>query len=210
MISSFVFYNPHLAIIIFSLILVFVINLFYKFLINQEEAKQLKQRQKELKEEMKTYRKEGNAEKTTELFSEMMQLNNKMMKLTLKPMLASLIIIAIFLPMVASFFDITATFEDNHATIDLGGNVYEITRSEDTFEVTGPAEFECNKTCRQYLQNTEWNIRLDGNKIVFVRILVLLPFSLPLIGDDLGWLGCYIIISFILVMPIRKLLKINI
>ncbi len=39
--------------------------------------------------------------------------------------------------------------------------------------------------------------------------LINLPFSLPLIGSGLGWLGIYIISSIIFNIILRKLLKIN-
>lgn len=39
--------------------------------------------------------------------------------------------------------------------------------------------------------------------------LINLPFSLPLIGSGLGWLGTYIISSIIFNIIIRKILKLN-
>jgi|SRR3989344_797855 len=48
-----------------------------------------------------------------------------------------------------------------------------------------------------------------GNTFKTGETLIQLPFSIPLIGSSLGWLGTYIISSLIFSLILRKILKLN-
>ncbi len=48
-----------------------------------------------------------------------------------------------------------------------------------------------------------------GKKFPAGETLINLPFSLPLIGSSIGWLGTYIISSIIFSLIIRKILKLH-
>ena len=85
--------EPALAVTIFAIIILILINLCYRFLINQQEAKQLKERTKELNKQMKEERKQGNTERANELMKDVMTENSKLMRMTMKPMLVSFVII---------------------------------------------------------------------------------------------------------------------
>ena len=77
-------FQPVIAITIFAIIIIIIINIGYKFLVNQQEAKQIKDRIKELNETLKKEQKEGNTSKVTEIMSETMKENSKLMRLTMK------------------------------------------------------------------------------------------------------------------------------
>ena len=70
---------PMYAEIVLAAIIVFVITIFYKYLINQEEMKKIKADVKEYQKKIKEVQKED-PEKTKPMMAEMMKLTNKQMK----------------------------------------------------------------------------------------------------------------------------------
>ncbi|MCX6815948.1 MAG: EMC3/TMCO1 family protein, partial [Candidatus Aenigmarchaeota archaeon] len=91
-------YNPTIAIIIYAFLVLLLINIFYKILIKQQDAKQLKEKMNEINKQMKEEQKAGNKEKANQLVGEMMHANSTLMKMTMKPMIVSFIIVIILLP----------------------------------------------------------------------------------------------------------------
>lgn len=85
---DFVNWSPLVSILIFSLIITFLLSLFYKVLIDQKKFKELKERQKELQKKMKQTKE---AEKLAELQKELIQTSLESMRLTIKPMLIILL-----------------------------------------------------------------------------------------------------------------------
>jgi len=136
MVLEFVFgfllnFAPAFSVFIFSIIILVVINIFYKVLINQQHAKELKQRSKDLSREMKEAQKAGDKEKSKKLMSELLQQNNKMMKLTMKPMIVSLVVVIILLPSLSTFYgDKIVTVTDGKGSVMLSGVTYQIERAD--------------------------------------------------------------------------------
>ena len=93
--------NPTLAIFIYAAFVSFLITLPYKFLIDHQKVKEIKEKIKELSEKMKEEQKSGNKEKVNELLAESMKLNNELMRQTFKPMMLAFIIAIIFIPWLA-------------------------------------------------------------------------------------------------------------
>jgi len=100
-----------------------LINLFYRFLINQKEATRIKDRVKELGDEMK--KATGDKQRISSLYSDMMKEQGKLMKMSLKPMLISFVVVACFLPVINMFYgDMPSTTMNaglNVANVTLGG-----------------------------------------------------------------------------------------
>ncbi|MBU3905345.1 MAG: DUF106 domain-containing protein [Nanoarchaeota archaeon] len=82
---------------ILAISIVFVITLFYKYLVKQDDMKdirdQIKAKQKEAKEVQKT-----NPEQAQKMTSEILALTNKQMKMTFKPMLVSMMFVILLFP----------------------------------------------------------------------------------------------------------------
>lgn len=132
--------------ILVSALIIFFITLVYKFLINQNEAREIKEKVKEKQEKMKELQK-TNPEEAKRLMAEMLKLSNKQFRMTMKPMLASLIIfVVIVLPVLPNLFP---------------------------------------------------------------GVVVYLPFSLPYIDNDFGWLAWYILVSIPLNSIFRKILGVE-
>ena len=210
--------EPMIVIIIFSGIVLFIINLLQRLLVNQEEAKGIKEDVKELSKRMKEEQKQGNTEKANELMKEVMAKNSKMMSMTMKPMLVSFIVIILILPwMSGNYGDKIALLEDNKGEVNINDVVYSVERNGNEITINGE---NCDSPCVRGFDNKNWLVSYkesgcllffcNPERVEFARIIAFLPVTLPFFGDDLGWLGWYLIISIPMALIIRKLLKISV
>lgn len=199
-------FNPALSVVIFSVIILFVINIFYKILINQNDAKMIKQRVKEYNKEMKDAQNKKETERAKKIMHDMMQENSKLMKLTMKPMIVSLIIVVIFLPSMSAFYgDKIVALKDNSGSVKLFGVDYTVARDASTIRIN---DVSCSTPCTQKIGNYNYKITETGDTVKVAQIVATLPFALPFIGGTFGWLGWYIICSIPLVMMMRRFMKI--
>jgi len=95
--------KPFLAEIIISVIITFIITLFYRFLINQNKLREIKSKQKESQERIKELQK-TNPKEANDLLNSTMALSRHQLGLSMKPMLLTLIIVSIVLPWMAHAF----------------------------------------------------------------------------------------------------------
>ncbi len=215
MVLEFIF-NPllslqsALAVLIFSAIILIIMNVFYKILINQNAAKAIKDRQKDISKRIQTERKSGNTDKMNALMKESLQENSKLMRMTLKPMIISFIIVIIFLPWLNDVYgDRFGQMSDSRGTVRLNNADYAFTINNNDINVEGAATYngKCDAQCVAVSGNA-YEITREGGKVKFAPIVASLPFALPLLGYTAGWLGWYIVVSIPLVIIIRKLMKI--
>lgn len=199
-------YHPSVSVAIYAVIVLVLINIFYRLLINQGEARQLKEKVRELGKQMRAEQKAGNKEKANQLMSEMMQSNAKTMRMTMKPMIVSFIVVIIFLPVMNTFYsDASVQLQDGRGTLKIGGSEYAVERAGSEINVGG---LPCTPTCIMDVGQGTYEISAAGDTVHFSRIVTLLPVALPWVGTTLGWLGWYIIVSIPLAIVIRKLLRI--
>ena len=200
--------NPALFVLSFSIVLLFVINLGYRFLINQNEAKAVKARVKELQDQSKYVRRQGNHKMASQIMSDSFRESSKLTKMTLKPMLVSLAVVFVFLPWLSgSYGDQVTELKDNKGNITINSNLYQISVSDKTLTI---GNITCDSPCRKNIEGGLWNVNINSNKVEFARIVALLPVSLPVFADDVGWLGWYLIISIPVMILQRKLLQIHV
>ena len=211
MVLEFIFgfllnYPPAFSVFVFSIIILFVINIFYKILINQNDAKQTKERTKEISRQMKEAQKAGDKDKSKKLMGELMSQNSKMMRMTMKPMIVSLIVVIILLPSLATFYgDKIVTLTDNKGSVALDGTAYQVEKSGSTVKV---GENSCSMPCTTEIAGNDYRILPEGSNVKLAQIVAVTPFSIPFLGTSFGWLGWYIICSIPLVIIIRKAMKI--
>ncbi len=199
-----------LAVLIFSAVILVIINVFYKILINQRAAKAIKDRQKELSKKMQDERKAGHTDKMNALMKESLQENSKLMRMTLKPMIVSFIVVIIFLPWLQSVYgDRLGQANNDTGTIGLGNVNYTFTVNGGYASIAGSAEHKggCDAQCLR-IDGRSYEITREGGNTKFAPIVAIFPFALPLFGNTAGWLGWYILVSIPLVIIIRKLMKI--
>lgn len=221
-------FEPVLAVTVFAIIVLIMINLCYRFLINQQEAKQIKERTKELNRQMKEEQKHGNTQKVSELMKELMVENNKLMGKTMKPMLASFVIIILFFPWLhANYGDQTITMENNMANLTIAEEMYIAQVDGDKVDIiknsATVASFSASaseKDRRFALEDDNYVISYEQeggfifthpDQIKLAKVVAFLPngINLPLFGNEFGWLGWYLMVSIPFVMLIRKILKIS-
>lgn len=197
--------NPTVAISLIALIILIVINAFYRFLIDQNKAKQVKDRMQELSKEAKKHR--GDEAKSKELMKETMAEQNKLMKMNMKPMIASFVIVAILLPYMADLYkEHTITLSDSPSTFTISQKDYTLTKTADGVQISGDQTITCPPQCRFDIDGNVWKIRIEGNSAKLEIIAATLPEGLPLVGGwELGWIWWYIIVSIPLSLIIRAL-----
>lgn len=204
-------YDPVVAVTIFGILIVVIINIFYKILINQKEAKELKERVRLLNDEMKQARKAGEMEKYKQLTGDTMKENSKLMRMTMKPMLVSFIIVIIFLPWLAAphvYGDIFVPVDDNgFGNLTTSDNTYVIQKTNDNVKIE-QLNIDCSMPCVEEIEDFDWKVHEEDKKVKFARAIVTMPFPLPIFGSYLGWLGWYIIVSIPVMVIARKLMKI--
>lgn len=201
-------FDPAVSVFIFAIIMLIIINFFYRVLVKQDEAKRAKDNIKELSKKMKLEQKAGNLDKSKQYMKESMSENSKVMRMTMKPMLVSFVIVILFLPFLSLVYgDHLVALNNNTGNFTIDGKTYDIIKDGNNLNISNNI---CATPCVQKLDNINWKISEGNDNVKFARILVTLPIPLPIFGDYLGWLGWYILISIPLMIIIRKLLKINI
>ena len=87
-----------------SALVVFIVTLIYRFLVNQKELKEIKDKQRDYQSRMKELQK-TNPEEAKRTMTEMLSLSNKQLRMSMKPMFASLILfVVIVLPVLPGLY----------------------------------------------------------------------------------------------------------
>ena len=194
--------------ILVTAVIVFITTLAYRFLMNQNELRELKQKMREKQEEAKKLQ-GSNPEESKKVMAETLMLSNKQLRMTMKPMMLALILFFIFLPFVGEAYGDKVAAINNNTTgnITLDGTFYNFTTNNVTINLNN---ISCSLPCdEQIIGNYKWNILTEGNNTRFSRIVVLLPFSLPYFENDFGWLAWYFFTSVVLNFVFRKILGVE-
>jgi uncharacterized membrane protein (DUF106 family) len=200
-------FDPVVAVTIFAIIILVLINIFYKILIKQHEAKELKEKTKELNRQMKEAQKAGNKDESNKLLSEMMRENSRLMRMTMKPMIVSFIIVILLLPWPAGVYgDKFVKMENNAGELDFQGTKYQVQATDNKISIN-QVEL-CTMPCTEKIGSMLFEVNQESDNIKFAPVIALLPVSLPFVGNSLGWLGWYILTSIPLAVLIRKFMKI--
>lgn len=139
---------PAISELILAAIICFVITIFYKKMIDQNRALEIKKQIKDFQEKIKTAQKDKQTEEANRLMTQMLNLSSQQMKLMMKPMIPTMLFVILFFPWLSFVY--------------------------------------------------------AGKQVL------LLPVSLPLFGNDLGWFTWYIIVSIPLTMIFRKIMGVHV
>lgn len=212
--------TPLIIVGLVSLVMSFLLALSNKILVDQDKVKEIKAKLNGLKKKMNDAQKSGNQKEVQKYVSQMMKASQEQMRMNTKPMLMSFIIIIPVLGLLGGMYsDIPVNFDGNNTAFFNYQNLHlPVTKSMESgnliFQVNGESksmgnivrlngdDFEINKNCRFvffFCSEPEKEIKLS-------RIVVWLPFSFPFFGNNFGWLGWYILLSFPFTQLFRKLL----
>ncbi len=178
------------------------------FLMDMDKYEEVKTRRKDLNKKMKKAKKDNDPDATGEHMQEMMALQKDMFASQMKPMLVSMVIFFIVLPwMYVTFTPIvdltpqtdgtyTGTLEHNGYELDLT-----VVNQTDGEPVVVMDDTEYAVGDGVVMEDLTWSIRaisLENAQTIRLSAVILhLPFTLPLIGDTLGWFGTY----FLFILP---------
>jgi uncharacterized membrane protein (DUF106 family) len=210
-----------LVILIFSIVILLVINLLYRLLIDQDEIVEIKKRIKDLEKESKQFK--DDREKTKEYFSKIMDEQKKISKMSLKPMLVSFIVIIIFLPFLSTMYiDHPVAMQPMpNSTVSEGNvtltNTYFVLKDNNTINVLNYSDrslvTSCDESCLQEIDGKHWKIYSekvnDRDVVKFNDVVITSPVNIPIIGKELGWIWWYIILSIPLSILIKKLMGVK-
>ena len=213
-----------IIIIIVSALISLLSQLINKLLINEKRSDEGRARMKELQRKVKTVT-DIKSKEYTQIQDEILDINFKIMKQQMKPMIFT------FLPYIFVFYILAGAFA--YMPLDVGTNVtVKITGNgmiyadcmdlNQTVNGTFVESFIVKSTdCTIVMNNNTINQSLaDKTEIVSnngggmtmevtppKNIVLTLPFSIPFIGNSLGWLGTYILFSFVFSILLSKALK---
>ena len=189
--------HPTIAVTVISAILLVVINAFYRFMINQDRAGQLKAQARELSKQAKA----SDPEKSKELMKETMGVQRQIMKMNMKPMILSLIVVAVLLPFLAVTFN-DVEFARDTGEFTANGKMYTFSvQGENSLTIAGQ---DCSLPCKVILGNVRWNVQAAEEKVKVSLIAAQIPPGVPGIGGwELGWIWWYILSSIPLAIIIR-------
>ncbi len=211
--GPFVKLGPLYSISGISIIISFIFSALYLVLVNQETMKRIKSEQKEMQQKMKNAQKSKDDKALKDLFSTSMQLNNRMMMLTIKPMIASMLVFFIMIPWLSGTYgDITVKLEDDKGALKyVGATVINenVTVSDSGAITIGSKTYTAGDKIELAEKTWAAQYNKDKSQIVLQNVRFKLPFSFPLVGTEVGWLGIYIIISLPATMLFRKLLGVD-
>lgn len=197
--------------LILTAVIVFITTLIYKFMINQNELREIKQKMKEKQEEAKKLQ-SSNPEEAKRVMTETLNLSNKQLRMTMKPMMLTLLLFFAFMPFInEAYGDKVVAINNNMANMTIDRTFYSISLNEGKISV---GNITCNLPCdEQSIGSYKWNILMENNtnssNIRFSRIVVLLPFSLPYFDNDFGWFMWYFLTSLILTFVFRKIVGVE-
>lgn len=178
-------------------------------LMDLDKHEEVQERRKELNKKMKKAQKKGDTEKTNKHMQEMMSMQKDLFQLQMKPMLASMVIFFIILPwMYVTFIPIVSAAPANGNTFS-GELVYnghtlpvDVVNQTDADPVVVVNNTEYSVGDDFMMQDLHWKVKAinpsdDGYNVRLAAEIIRMPFSLPLVGDELGWFGTY----FLFVLP---------
>ncbi len=207
------------AIISFFLSLVFVIA--NKMLVNQDKLRHVKKEMKKIQEEIKKARKKNNEKEMSKLWEKSMKMNHQQLTMVLKPMVVSMLLIFMVFPwMKFTYGDVISPVNGSSAVFEYMGHENEFSldyKPDDAVAIRDMASgnlYAPGDTV--ILFGREWIIGFDPPKdddspptVVFSSMKVKLPVSIPFVGDVVGWLGFYILMSIPSTIILRKLLGVQ-
>ncbi|MBI4019406.1 MAG: DUF106 domain-containing protein [Candidatus Aenigmarchaeota archaeon] len=208
---------PIIDVFLFSGLMALILSLTQKFLVNQHEAKRIKDRMTSLNKEMKE--KQNDKESYSRIMDDYMRENSVLMRMSMKPsLLAFVLFIFIFIPTLEhSYGDRHAILTDGIGNVTLAAVPYTASYSDGKVTADG---IECAVPCERQITGINWEIRHEPasttlfvfhtpERIVFSQIIARLPIPLPLAGENVSWTGWYLISLIPFVMLFRKIMKIS-
>ncbi|MFB6144658.1 MAG: EMC3/TMCO1 family protein [Candidatus Nanohaloarchaea archaeon] len=218
--------GPYISLGIFSAGLAAAFSIIYWYFLDIEKQNELKEKINKYQDKMKQARKDGKAEDASDHMQKTMELNQKMMLLNFKPMIGTMVFVALFFPWLGATYapavplqngNATYTGEFTFANSSVPVNVDNTTGTPQI--KVGGKEVAVGETVK--VHGIEWQVtRIGESKSGIFSIhegkvlklnaeFIELPFSIPFAGNELNWLGFYIVLAMPLTYIFRKMLGVT-
>ncbi len=203
--------------------LAFLTQLINKLLINEKFVDETREKMKKMQKELKGI--DVKSKEFQQKQDKILEMNFALMKQQFKPMFVTFVPYIVIFYLLGGLFSYAPISVGSQIQIDVSGNALiespclglnETIQGKGTLIATVNSE-----NCKILINGNEANISLIGasNEInlnvedVALKILppkqvfINLPFDLPVVGNQIGWLGTFIIFSFATSMILNKALK---
>ncbi|MFB6245228.1 MAG: EMC3/TMCO1 family protein [Candidatus Nanohaloarchaea archaeon] len=234
--SMYTFYNglfqpllslgPYVSLGFFSVVLAGLFSIIYWYFLDIEKAEELKEKMSHHQDKMKEARSNDQSDKASEHMKKSMEVNQELMMENFKPMIGTIVFVALVFPWLGATFAPTVELSGT-ATPGIYEGELSYAGESATLQVnnttdTAFIEFEGQKAAKGEYFNAlgaKWGVKKIGNKSSGIfsdysgrfakvnTVFIELPFSIPILaGDELNWLGFYILIAMPLTFVFRKML----
>lgn len=198
------------------------------YLLDHEKVDKIQEKINKKQEKMKEARKNNNHEKASEYTKEVFQHNQKFMMLNMKPMIGTMVFVALIFPWLGT------TFAPSVSLTQAGNNTLEgnFTYAKQTIPIQVQNNSEPVLIYQDQEARIEESIKTQGARWQFKKLkqksggilssgasgpkaklnvnFIDLPFSIPILaGNELNWLGFYILIAMPMTFILNKILGIQ-
>jgi uncharacterized membrane protein (DUF106 family) len=213
--------GPYVSLGFFSVLLAGLFSVIYWWLLDIEKADKIKEKIDKYQERMKEAREEDEQEKASSHFKKTLKLNQKFMMLNMKPMIATMVFVGLFFPWLGATYAPTVEMNQMNDTAYNGTLEYanqeatlEALNSSGTMQFRGEGALSEDEVEALGLTWEVTNFQLVNGQSHDAEMkingkFVNLPFSIPLAGEALNWLGFYILIIMPMTYIFRKLLGVQ-
>ncbi len=213
--------DPMYAVAILSVILALVFVIANKLMVNQDKLKHVKAEMKKIQAEIKKAKGKNNDKELSKLWEKSMKINHQQLTMVLKPMVVSMLLIFMVFPwMKFAYGDVVSPINDSSVVFTYSDfeTAFDVGETTDGLPVvidsTSGKSYKIGD--KVVILGREWIIDYkeaknedDPPSIVFKTMKVKLPVSVPFVGQFVGWLGFYIIVSIPATIILRKLLRVQ-
>ncbi|MFB6158231.1 MAG: EMC3/TMCO1 family protein [Candidatus Nanohalobium sp.] len=219
--------GPYLALGFFSVCLAALFSGIRYWLLDHEKAEQIQDKIDEHQEKMKEAKENDKHEKASEHTKELFRHNQKFMMLNMKPMLGTMVFVSLIFPWLGATFAPTVQLQQTSPGMYKGNFTYAQTDTpitvDNTTEKTRLILEDQNITAGESAKigSFRWTFKgikdktpglfsnTEGTIASFNGKFVQLPFSIPLAGEALNWLGFYTLIAMPLTFALNKVLGVQ-
>lgn len=217
--------GPYISLAAISAVLAGIISLLYWLIMDMEKRDRIKEKLDKQQEKMKEAQKDEDKD-ASEYMKKSFELNRDFMIVNFKPSIATMVLVALIFPWLGATYSPAIdlqqtgndTFQGNFTYAQQQIPVTVDNATENTTVQIDSQEYSVGDKFSEH--GIDWRIQrfhydeggfigTEGYKLKTSAEFVPLPFSIPFAGDELNWLGFYIIVLMPLSILFRKLLGVQ-
>lgn len=217
--------GPYISLAAISAALALIISLLYWLILDAEKRDEIKEKLDKQQEKMKEAQKDDDKD-ASKYMKKSFELNRDFMIVNFKPSIATMVLVMLIFPWLGSTFSPAIGMQPTGNSTFQGNLTYAqqqtpITVDNTTANVTvivDGEEYAVGDKFSEY--GIDWRIKnfhyseggftsTEGYKLKTSAEFIPLPIGLPFAGDELNWLGYYIIVLMPLSILFRKLLGVQ-